>query len=224
MLRGRSNWYVAKDRVVARARAGCGADAIEEFTGVNREIPEPKSAWATTTPPLAAVDGGEPVAPVTTASAPATSIAADLSVEGALVQSNDGICAVFLAVMLTSPDTFGSDEAANAAYRPALEPISAEAAALLDAVSTGASTAGRLWQDLARLDALAADACGVPFANAQIVLATYNVEGAGGWPTAMPCFVPTGETLCATALSHAAVDCLSGQAVTWRDGEWRLGR
>ena len=29
----------------------CGTDAIEEFTGVNREIPEPKSAWATTVPP-----------------------------------------------------------------------------------------------------------------------------------------------------------------------------
>jgi len=90
-------------------------------------------------------------------------------------------------------------------------------------VSTGLSVSDRLWQDLARLDVFTTVACGVPFANAQIILATYDVEGASGWPTAMPCFVATGETLSATTLSHEAVDCLSGQSVGWRGGEWRLG-
>lgn len=199
---------------------GCGAEeGPEAFTGVARELPEPKSSgWGTSEP--AGVQAETSATPSTSAAIAVPTGTPD----GVFIPVQDGICAVFLAVMLTSPETFGSDDAANAAYRSALEPIGAEAAALLDEVRGGSTGPDRLWQALTQLDEITLAGCAIPFTNAQIILAAYDVEGASsGWPSIMPCFAPTGDALSASTLSYAPVDCGTGQSVTWRDGRWQVG-
>ncbi len=225
---------------VGLVAAGCGFNSDpEDAAGGAREIPAPKSSgWGTV--PIESLDadaGAERVVSDDVGSDDFTSDDAlsdddELEVpeaepvvapEGVLVPVSEGICAVFLAVMVTSPAEFGSDSAATAAYRSALEPISVEAATLLDEVSSGGASSDRLWQLLGRLDEITLAGCSVPFANAQIILATYDVDDVvAGWPSSMPCFVATGEPLSAFTLSHAAVDCSTGQQVGWRDGEWQV--
>lgn len=210
--------------------ASCGfiSDSEDSAEGA-RELPAPRSSgWGTVPIEAAETDlGAERVVPedvVSESVVTGEAVSVDSTPEGVFVPAGGGICAVFLAVMVTSPDEFGSDGAASAAYRSALEPISAEAATLLDEVSSGGASNDRLWQLLAQLDEITLAGCSVPFANAQIILAKYDVDGvAAGWPSVMPCFVATGEPLSASTLSHAAVDCGTGQPVSWRDGEWQVG-
>jgi hypothetical protein len=153
---------------VGLAAASCGLNSdLGDTAGVTREIPAPKSSgWGTV--PVESVEANTGAERIVSDDAASDGAASDQgepesSPEGVFVPTGDGICAVFLAVMLTSPDEFGSDLAANAAYRSALEPINAEAASLLDEVRSESAASDRLWELLARLDEITLAGCSVPF-------------------------------------------------------------